>query len=320
MTSLSPEATVECASTAAVSTWWQLTGFLRVMGPEAVTVLDGIVTQDIAAIPVGTVRFALFLTNKARIIAPVLAYREAKDCLLLETDSALVDDLVKHIKRYRLRAKAEVEAVDIAAVSIIGPMAEATAESIDGSDLTGHWYESPAFGLSARTFLGAGDSVAGLVQALPTLGARHADPEALDALRIEHGVPCLVDFAIDSMPAEVGAMEYAVSLEKGCYLGQEPVARLHFRGHPNRTLRQVQLADDLPSDYSADGGDYLALDTAEGKQVGTLTSWARSPLHAGPVGMAIVRREVENGTHLTLRGTDVVVTPTELQHAAAPNR
>lgn len=313
---LDPGQTDEAARTSAVATWWQLTTFVEVVGRDAAVFLDAITSQDVAGTAPGTARHALFLTNKARIVAPVLLYRAADDRVLLEMDPAVQESLVAHLRRYRLRAKVEVGPVDVGAVSIVG----ASAKEVAPSDAAG-WYDSPAWGAPARTFLGTREDAAELVARLSGDGAGLADPEALDALRIEHGTPSLADLLVGAMPAEVGGVEVGVSLTKGCYLGQEPVARLHYRGHPNRTLRQVRLDRELPGDYfesrEQDAPEYLALErepgqvAGGGRALGTLTSWAASPRH-GLIGLAVLRREVEDGQPLLLAGTPVGVTPVQL--------
>ena len=305
------------ARTGAVCVWWQLTGFISVEGPDAISFLDGLTTQDLAGLPVGVARHALFLTTKARIIAPTIAYRASETCVLLELDPDLQESLLAHLKRYRLRAKLELQAAPLAVVSLVGPASEAWAGKPG-------WFDTAAaFGLPARSFVGDIDEASQIVAVeAPNAEIGLAEPESLDALRIELGVPALNDLLVDSMPAEVGAMELAVSLTKGCYLGQEPVARLHYRGKANRGLRQVRLSAEVPDDYFADrepGSDgYLALARAStdgqagsgggggGRSVGTLTSWAHTP--AGElVGLAILRREIEDGELLQLEGAAVTV-------------
>jgi folate-binding protein YgfZ len=93
-----------------------------------------------------------------------------------------------------------------------------------------------------------------------------------------------------TMPAEAGIVDAAVSFTKGCYIGQEPVARLHHRGRPNRHLRGLRL------DGRAEAGDLLRLGDRE---VGRVGSFCVSPAH-GPIALAIVRREAEPGTELAV--------------------
>jgi len=129
--------------------------------------------------------------------------------------------------------------------------------------------------------------------ALPICNAGIAEvtEEAAEILRIESGRPRLgADMTHEHMPAEAGIVERAVNFEKGCYIGQEPVARLHYRGKPNRTLRGLRLS------AAAEQGQPLRL--AE-REVGHVGSACLSPA-LGPIALAIVRREAEVGSQLTV--------------------
>jgi len=284
-----------------------MTAFLEVAGAEAVSFLDGLTTQDVAGTPVGSAAYALFLTPKARIMAPVLLYRAGEERVLLELDPALVEELQAHLRRYRLRAKAAIEPVLMGAISVLGPRSAAAAIAAGAS---GEWFSSPAWGTPARTLLAPHEHTAAAVAALVAAGVACADPETADAWRIHAGVPSLSDLRPGYMPAEVGAMDVGVSLTKGCYLGQEPVARLHYRGKANRCLRGVELSAELPDAYFdthvAGGEDYLAVAAPDGKRLGELTTWAAAP-DGRFLAMAILRREVQPGAELVLSGADVTV-------------
>lgn len=301
--------------------WWQLTSFIDVHGPDAASFLDGIATQDMAGIAPNCARHALFLTSKARIIAPAMAYRASEERFLLELDPRRSEVLVTHLQRYRLRSRVDIGPLDLGAISLVGPGSAAAAAELD---IEGHaggipaWFASPAWGVDSRTMLGSRKQVHALTGELEQRGEPGmADPEALDAIRIDAGVPALNDLLVGSMPAEVGGMEHAVALDKGCYLGQEPVARLHYRGRANRTLRQVELEQDLPEEYfeslmvgDEPGGDYLSIELPDAaddqRPVGTLTSWAHRA-DGSITGLAVLRREVEPGQRLRMRGTPVML-------------
>ncbi len=108
------------------------------------------------------------------------------------------------------------------------------------------------------------------------------------------------------MPAEAGIVERAVDFEKGCYIGQEPVARLHYRGKPNRTLRGLRLS------AAAAPGEALRLGD---KEVGTLGSSCLSPA-LGPIALAIVRREAAEGDQLAVGDAGVTAELIELPFVA----
>ena len=127
--------------------------------------------------------------------------------------------------------------------------------------------------------------------ALLEAGAGEVGPEAAEILRVEAGVPRFgAEMGAETMPAEAGIVEAAVSFTKGCYIGQEPVARLHYKGRPNRHLRGLRLSAPVES------GAALRWAKRRWARVGTACV---SPAH-GPIALAIVRREVEPGDELAV--------------------
>jgi tRNA-modifying protein YgfZ len=235
--------------------------FVRVAGPEAADYLQRMVSNDVEVLATGEACSALLLTAKARVIAPVVVLRRADDDFLLLTEPGLGDVVSAHLKRMRLRAQCEIEPEEHASVLVFG-----------GSD----GFATDRRG--AREVLDSGLE--------PTLSA-----EEVELRRIESGVPRWgheIDERI--LPAEAGLDKTHISFSKGCYPGQEPVARLHFRGHPNRGLRLLEL-DDLPE-----------RDTPlvhDGREVGRVTSAARRD-DGTVVALAYVRTEVPDDAPLAL--------------------
>jgi folate-binding protein YgfZ len=124
----------------------------------------------------------------------------------------------------------------------------------------------------------------------------------VECLRVEHGRPRYgIDLDDSVIPEEAGLNERAVSFTKGCYVGQETVARLYYRGKPNRRLRGLRLSG------MASPGDELSY---EGRVVGRLSSVATSP-RFGPIGLALVRREAPPGS-TTVVGDTVTAEVAEL--------
>jgi tRNA-modifying protein YgfZ len=188
--------------------------FVRVAGPDARDYLQRMVSNDIDVLAVGASCPALLLTAKARLIAPVVVWRRGEDDYLLFTEPELGDAVRTQLTRMRLRAQCEIEAEEHESALVFGGEGVAT-------DFPG-----------AVEVLDAGLE--------PTL-----DEEELELRRIEAGVPRWgreLDERV--LPAEAGLDETHISFTKGCYPGQEPVARLHYRGHVNRKLRVVELDDD----------------------------------------------------------------------------
>jgi tRNA-modifying protein YgfZ len=223
------------------------------------------VSNDVEALEPGGSCEALLLTPKARVIAPLRILRRGADDFLLLTEPELGPVLREHLLRTRFAARAEIELEEHTSTLVFG----GEAEGIPNVD-----YGEPA--------------VEVLDAALePTL-----DAEQLETMRIEAGTPAWgkeIDERV--LPAEAGLVERAVSLTKGCYPGQEPIARLHYRGHANRGLRVLRVeGDGVPRrDAELLHGD---------KVVGRVTSAARTD--GGVVALAYVRVEVPAEAELSV--------------------
>jgi folate-binding protein YgfZ len=240
--------------------------FVRVAGPDAADYLQRMVSNDVEALATGEACPALLLTAKARVIAPLVVLRRADDDFLVLTEPGLGEVVRTQLTRMRLRAQCEVEPEEHESVLVFGG-AEGFATDWPG----------------VREAL---DS-----QIEPTLSAGE-----LELRRIESGVPRWereVDNRI--LPAEAGLDATHVSFSKGCYPGQEPVARLHFRGHPNRQLRVLELAM-LPEDELPERDAPLL---HAGREVGRVTSAARRE-DGRVVALAYVRTEVPDDAPLAL--------------------
>ena len=211
------------------------------------------VSNDVSALGPGESCQALLLTPKARVIAPLVVLRRGHEDFLLLTEPELGERVRAELMRSRFAAKAEIEPEDHTSHVVFG----------------GEGIPTAAYGEPAAEVLDAGLE--------PTVS-----PEELELLRIQAGTPAWGKEIDDRvLPAEAGLTERAVSFTKGCYPGQEPVARLHYRGHANRGLRVLALAE-VPE-----------LETEvvfEGKSVGRITSAAANG--EGAVALAYVRREV----------------------------
>ena len=236
---------------------------MRVAGPDAADYLQRMVSNNVESLAAGEACPALLLTPKARVIAPVVVWRRGEQDFLVLTEPELGDVVRALLTRMRLRAQCEIELEEHASVLVFG----------DGA----------AVGF-ATDFPGAVEAVD--AEVAPTLA-----PQELERRRIEAGVPRWgreIDERI--LPAEAGLDATHVDFGKGCYPGQEPVARLHYRGHPNRALRVLEL-ERVP-DYDAE----LVLD---GKAVGRVTSAAQRA-DGTVVALAYVRTEVPADAQLVL--------------------
>jgi folate-binding protein YgfZ len=235
--------------------------FVGVAGPDAADYLQRMVSNDVEALAAGEACPALLLTAKARVIAPVVVLRRGDEDFLLLTEPGLGEVVRSQLSRMRLRARCEIEPEQHEAVLVFG------GDAGFATDWPG-----------AREALDTGLA--------PTLSE-----DELELRRIVSGVPRW-EREIDDriLPAEAGLDETHVSFSKGCYPGQEPVARLHYRGHPNRGLRVVQLEEVPEPDAPL---------LHDGREVGRVTSAARRE-DGSVVALAYVRTEVPDDAPLAL--------------------
>ena len=238
--------------------------FVGVRGPDAASYLQAMMSNDVEALGIGGACEALLLTPKARVIAPLVVLRRAVDDFLLLTEPGLGEPVRSTLARSRFSAKCEVEQEQHESVVVLG-----ASEGIPTSD-----YGVPA------------------VEVLDDARQPTVEDDELELLRIRAGTPRFgreIDDRV--LPAEAGLESRAVDFEKGCYPGQEPVARQHYRGRVNRTLRVLEIAGPEPPAYDAEL-------KSEGKIVGRVTSTARDGEHV--VGLGYVRTEVPRGALLRL--------------------
>jgi folate-binding protein YgfZ len=258
--------------------------FVGVRGRDAEKLLQSLVSNDVEAVEPGGSCLAFVLTPKGRPVADLRLWREAPDAFVLEAEPELQDELAATVRRYRLAARAEIadDRDRLALVSVLGPLEPSPGLLV-------------ADGLLGMDALGAPDTVAALWRERVGSGYRPIGSEAFEIARVEAGVPRFgAEIDASVLPAETGLVERTVSFTKGCYVGQEPVARLHYRGHPNRQLRRLlSLEGALPA---------VPAEIALGDRVvGRLTSAVQPPGDGPAVGLGYVRREVEEGAIVQVR-------------------
>jgi len=272
-------------------------GKLALTGKDAKEFLNGQVTQDIVGLTPGRGSYAAFLTQKGKMLGD-LRVLDADDQLLLDTERGALQALFNMIRRYSLGYDVELHkrTLESGMFSLIGPLA---AELIERAGLTlgpdEHEHAIVELGgaqaRAIRTDVGvdllfAADAAASVRTAVIEAGASEVGDPAAEAVRIERGRPRYgVDLDESVIPQEAGLNARAVSFTKGCYVGQETVARLFYKGKPNRELRGLRSAALL------DVGTELTL---EERVVGTVTSAVQSP-RFGPLALALVRREAPPG-------------------------
>ena len=267
-------------------------GKLALTGPDAKTFLQGQVTNDVEGLEPGRGCYAALLTHKGKMLGD-LRVLDLGDELLLDTERSALQELFNMIRRFKLGSDVELHkrTLEMGLLSLIGP----DARKVAGADALGRTEHD-----NARAEIGGRHVVLVATDLGVDVFTQTADTdavrEALDApvvpeevaeiVRVESGRPRYgVDLDDGVIPQEAGLNERAVSFTKGCYVGQETVARLFYRGKPNRHLRGIELSSD------ASPGDELRLGA---KVVGKLASVVVSPTR-GPIALAIVRREAEPG-------------------------
>jgi folate-binding protein YgfZ len=276
-------------------------GKLALTGAEAKRFLQGQVTNDVEALVPGTGCYAAFLTQKGKMLGDLRVLDTGVE-LWLDTERVALQELFTMIRRFKLGYDVELHrrTLERGLLSLVGPGARRVLGAVaDGLGTAEH--DNVAVELDGTpvllvaTDVGVdvicdGERTATVADALAGRGARRVEEATVEALRVERGRPRYgVDLDETTIPQEAGINERAVSFTKGCYVGQETVARLHYKGKPNRHLRGLRLSASVPS------GTELTLD---GKRVGTVGSVVRSPVH-GPIALALVRREAEPGATVT---------------------
>jgi tRNA-modifying protein YgfZ len=272
-----------------------------VRGGEAVDFLQGQVSNDVEALAPWTGCYATILNHKGKLRTDLRIVR-GEDWLWLDTE-AIGHAVVRHtLETYSLGRDVRFEDVtdSRAILSIIGPAAP------DRLDLAPppeeHSSIEGAHGLYVTTDLGV-DVIA---EPPVEVGVEPVSEEAAECLRIESGRPRLgLDMGSDTMPQEAGINDRAVSFTKGCYVGQETVARLHYKGKPNRHLRGLQLAEPAERGAEIRLGD---------KVLGRIGSSCVSP-RFGPIALALVRREARPADTVLVNGAEAQIV--ELPFAAS---
>jgi tRNA-modifying protein YgfZ len=258
-----------------------------VRGGEAVDFLQGQVSNDVEALAPGTGCYATILNHKGKLRTDLRILR-GEDFLWLDTEAIGHAVLHHMLQTYTLGRDVQWEDLteDHAILSLIGPGADELAPEAPAQ--AEHSFVDSGAGLWVRTDLGldvlCGTSRADELRA--ELAVEPVSEEAAECVRIESGRPRLgFDMDSETMPQEAGINERAVDFEKGCYVGQETVARLHWRGKPNRHLRGLLLSEPV------ERGTDIALGE---KVVGRVGSTCVSP-RLGPIALALVRREATPG-------------------------
>jgi folate-binding protein YgfZ len=304
-------------------------GWLRVTGADRVSFLHGVLTNDIAALDVGQWCYAAYLTPQGRMVSDMRVLRRDAD-LALETEPQVVETLAARLDGSIFTERVQIESGETwsshsrdgartsegaRSVVLCGPAAHEALASIVGGDValrplqpneflevdrygdrlvvTGHH----DLGVPAVDIVGSASACDALAGDLCAAGAQPIGAMALEALRIEAGTPRFgVDMTGDTIPLEAGIEGRAISMTKGCYVGQEVIIRILHRGHGRVARRLAGLIVEEPVVPAA--GSPLAVD---GREVGTITSAAFSPRLGRGIALGYLHRDfVGAGTAVTV--------------------
>jgi tRNA-modifying protein YgfZ len=285
-------------------------GKLLVKGPDALEYLQGQLTNDLEALAPSDGCYAALLDRKGHMQGDVRALRLHEDDIWLDTEAEAAGPVLRHLRMYSVGREVEIEnAFDAwAIVSLIGPAAaEVAGTPVPTPEHAQRYIEREGVEiLAVATDVGLdlivrSDQADALRRLLSSSGADEVSEAAAEIVRVESGRPRFgKEMTERTIPQEAGINERAVSFEKGCYIGQETVARLHYRGKPNRQLRGLRLQ------APASDGDAVTLAERELGQIGTAVI---SPTQ-GPIALAILRREADPGAIVRV-GDGIEATVTE---------
>jgi aminomethyltransferase len=306
----------EAAAGAVVLAERSYRGRIRVTGKDRISFLQNMLSNDVKGLATGSGLYACWLSRQGKLISDLVVYR-FEDSVLLEMEPERLTPVMESLTRYIVSEDVSLRdaSPEEALVSLEGPRA---AELLSG--LTNEPLPPLApFQFLERELLGAGVRVSavahgpgpGLDLALPSaeaprlvetilergrpLGLLPAGARALDIRRIEAGIPLFgVDMDESHMPLEAG-LEFALSFQKGCYIGQEYVARLAHRGHVNKKLAGLRLTGELVPEPGTPIG-------AGDREIGAITSAAFSPTLGSPLALGYLQRDwTEPGTEVLVR-------------------
>jgi len=275
-------------------------GKLLVRGADGAEFLQGQLTNDVEALEADSGCYSALLDRKGHLQADMRVLRLSTGDLWLDAEPDTAGVVERHLRMYSIGREVEIDDVsdDWVLLSLIGPgAAEAAGAPPLGPEHTQRRYERDGVEIVAvSTDLGVdlmarSSQVDELRNLLASSEAVDVTEAAAEILRVESGRPRFGrEMTTATIPQEAGIAERAVSFTKGCYIGQETVARLHYKGKPNRHLRGLRL-DDAVTD-----GDEIRLGDREVGRVGTAVL---SPAH-GPIALAVIRREAEPGTRVQI--------------------
>jgi folate-binding protein YgfZ len=299
-------------------------GKLGIKGKDRIDFLHGMVTNDIKKLTPGTGLYAVFTNDKAKMLSDARIYC-LPDALWVNLEPEVTDKIQKHLDKYTLASDVTIENLtdSFGLLSVYGPPSNEIVTQIFGSEPPTKEHSTMTFSLEGVSSLAARNEITGepgydlfvpidrmvptwnrLLQIGGPYGLRTVGLDALDSLRIEAGIPRYgIDMDESNFPMEAGLEKRAISYTKGCYIGQETIARADAQGRMNKRLMGLELTS---KSIPAIGQAILAPPAASGTQertVGTITSAIESPTFGKVIAMGYLQRDfAEPGKDVMIEG------------------
>ena len=291
---------------------------MRLTGADRRDYLQGLLTNDIAALSPGTGCYAALLTPQGRMIADMFL-AETGEAILMDLERDVTGKVSAHLDRFVIMEDVQVadDTDAVAQIGVFGPLAPSVLSRVFGlnaqeleshrlfENRIWHWTTTPVVGMRRDDIGVAGfdllvgaDRAEALAEAIRTAGAIDIGPEAVEISRVEAGRPVFGrDMTEDTIPLEAGIEDRAISFTKGCYVGQEIIIRVLHRGHGRVARRLAGLSLDTLAGVPA-AGDRIK---AGEREIGTVTSAVRSVALERPIAMGYVQRDfAEPNTELSV--------------------
>ena len=274
-------------------------GRLLLRGSDRRSYLQGLLSNDIAALTPGAGCYATLLTAQGRMISDMRVF-ELGDAVLMDLEAGVTEAVRAHLDMFVITEDVNVEDVSatLAQVGLYGPNAKDVLARVKALGITPlHELSSGDIGIDGLDLIVPSTEVEVLLEGLLKAGAVPIDPETAQVTRIEAGIPrFLVDMDTTTIPLEAGIEDRAISLTKGCYVGQEVIIRVLHRGGGRVAKKLVGIALDGP----AQAGDVVF--SGDAREIGRITSAVDSPALGKRLALAYVHRDfVERGTALNVK-------------------
>lgn len=283
-------------------------GVLRLTGDDAAEFLQGQLTNDVEALSPGEGAYAALLSPKGKMRADMRVLR-TDDALLVLTAPETLSTIRETVVAFKVGFGFEVidATGNTGMLSLAGPKSRTLAATVaadPGERENDHARGGDLLAIATllgTDLIGSPAAIEAAQSRLIAAGATPAGEESLELARVEAGIPAFGrEMTEQTIPEEAGINDRAVSFTKGCYVGQETVARLHYKGKPNRLLRLLEL------ERAVESG--APVTSADGRELGVVGSAAVSP-RRGPIALAVLRHEAQPGD--TVRVGDVEATVRE---------